>query len=78
MNYPSRPLIGGTLVEGAGEALTRVACRLRYGITWVNDHLVSSAEMPHGGMKRSGHGSDMSVYGMEDYTVIRHVCINHV
>lgn len=56
---------------------TRVASRLRYGITWINDHLVSSAEMPHGGMKRSGHGSDMSVYGMEDYTTIRHVCINH-
>ena len=55
----------------------RLTARLRYGITWVNAHMVGTPEMPHGGMKRSGHGSDMSVLAMEDYTVPRHVCIAH-
>ena len=43
--------------------------RLRYGITWVNTHLVGVSEMPHGGMKSSGYGKDMSIYALEDYTV---------
>lgn len=55
----------------------RMASKLRYGITWINTHLMSTAEMPHGGMKQSGHGSDMSVYGLEDYTTIRHICVKH-
>ena len=55
----------------------RFAARLRFGITWVNAHMVGTPEMPHGGMKRSGHGSDMSVLALQDYTVPRHVCIAH-
>ena len=52
-----------------------VASRLRYGCTWVNTHFALTNEMPHGGMKMSGYGKDMSVYGLEDYTVARHVMV---
>lgn len=58
------------------KAMQTVA-RLRYGITWVNTHVVGVSEMPHGGMKSSGYGKDMSVYALEDYTVPRHVMIAH-
>ncbi|MEG1211936.1 MAG: aminobutyraldehyde dehydrogenase [Leclercia sp.] len=55
----------------------RVSARLQYGCTWVNTHFMLVSEMPHGGMKQSGYGKDMSVYGLEDYTVVRHVMIKH-
>lgn len=51
------------------------AARLRYGCTWVNCHFMLVNEMPHGGLKRSGYGKDLSVYALEDYTVPRHVMI---
>ncbi len=53
------------------------AARLRYGCTWVNTHFMLVNEMPHGGLKRSGYGKDMSVYALEDYTVVRHVMVAH-
>ncbi|MCE2517915.1 MAG: gamma-aminobutyraldehyde dehydrogenase [Alphaproteobacteria bacterium] len=62
--------------QNVGRAMQTVA-RLRYGITWVNTHLVGVSEMPHGGMKASGYGKDMSIYALEDYTVPRHVMIAH-
>jgi aminobutyraldehyde dehydrogenase len=52
-----------------------VASRLQYGCTWVNTHFVLTNEMPHGGMKMSGYGKDMSIYGLEDYTVARHIMV---
>jgi aminobutyraldehyde dehydrogenase len=52
-----------------------VASRLQYGCTWINTHFVLTNEMPHGGMKMSGYGKDMSVYALEDYTVARHVMV---
>ncbi len=52
-----------------------VASRLQYGCTWVNTHFMLTNEMPHGGMKMSGYGKDMSIYGLEDYTVARHVMV---
>ncbi len=55
----------------------QTVAKLRYGITWVNTHLVGVSEMPHGGMKSSGYGKDMSIYALEDYTVPRHVMIAH-
>ncbi|MOA64570.1 Gamma-aminobutyraldehyde dehydrogenase [compost metagenome] len=54
-----------------------MSARLQYGCTWVNTHFMLVSEMPHGGMKLSGYGKDMSVYGLEDYTVVRHVMIKH-
>lgn len=53
----------------------RVASRLQYGCTWINTHFMLVSEMPHGGLKRSGYGKDLSVYSLEDYTVPRHVMI---
>ncbi len=54
----------------------QVASRLEYGCTWINTHFTLVNEMPHGGMKMSGYGKDMSLYGLEDYTVVRHVMVN--
>jgi aminobutyraldehyde dehydrogenase len=51
----------------------RVAKKLQYGCTWINTHFMLVSEMPHGGMKASGYGKDMSMYALEDYTVVRHV-----
>ena len=53
----------------------KVASRLQYGCTWINTHFMLANEMPHGGMKISGYGKDMSMYGLEDYTTVRHVMI---
>lgn len=55
----------------------RISARLQYGCTWVNTHFMLVSEMPHGGQKHSGYGKDMSIYGLEDYTVVRHVMIRH-
>jgi aminobutyraldehyde dehydrogenase len=51
------------------------AARLQYGCIWVNCHFMLTNEMPHGGVKSSGYGKDMSMYALEDYTVVRHVMI---
>jgi aminobutyraldehyde dehydrogenase len=53
------------------------SARLRYGCTWVNTHFMLVNEMPHGGLKQSGYGKDMSHYALEDYTAVRHVMIAH-
>lgn len=54
----------------------KIASRLEYGCTWINTHFTLVNEMPHGGVKLSGYGKDLSLYGLEDYTVVRHVMIN--
>ncbi|GAB3000050.1 gamma-aminobutyraldehyde dehydrogenase [Arenimonas maotaiensis] len=59
-----------------GKAM-RVSAELQYGCTWVNTHFMLCSEMPHGGVKQSGYGKDMSMYGLEDYTTIRHIMIKH-
>jgi aminobutyraldehyde dehydrogenase len=51
------------------------AARLRYGCSWVNTHFMLVSEMPHGGLKASGYGKDLSMYALEDYTVARHVMV---
>jgi len=54
----------------------RMARDLDYGCVWINTHIPLVAEMPHGGFKRSGYGKDLSVYGFEDYTRVKHVMSN--
>jgi betaine-aldehyde dehydrogenase len=51
----------------------RMARGLDFGCVWINCHIPLVAEMPHGGFKRSGYGKDLSMYGFEDYTRIKHV-----
>ncbi|MGB7982992.1 MAG: gamma-aminobutyraldehyde dehydrogenase [Candidatus Nanopelagicales bacterium] len=54
----------------------RMARSLDFGAVWINTHIPLIAEMPHGGFKRSGYGKDLSMYGFEDYTRIKHVMIS--
>jgi len=53
----------------------QVASRLQYGATWINTHFMLVSEMPHGGVKQSGYGKDLSMYALEDYTAVRHVMV---
>ena len=55
-----------------GRAL-RAAKALRFGCVWINDHIPLVSEMPHGGFKQSGYGKDLSMYSLEDYTVVKHI-----
>ncbi|KZB82478.1 gamma-aminobutyraldehyde dehydrogenase [Amycolatopsis regifaucium] len=51
----------------------RLAGKLDFGCVWINTHIPLVAEMPHGGFKKSGYGKDLSLYGLEDYTRVKHV-----
>ncbi|WP_435744734.1 gamma-aminobutyraldehyde dehydrogenase [Nocardioides sp. SYSU DS0663] len=51
----------------------RMSRGLDFGVVWVNTHIPYVSEMPHGGFKHSGYGKDLSMYGLEDYTRIKHV-----
>ena len=55
----------------------RVSHQLEVGVTWINDHLPLASEAPHGGVKGSGFGKDMSIEPLLDYSVTRHLMIRH-
>ncbi|MDD4867937.1 MAG: aldehyde dehydrogenase family protein, partial [Mycobacterium sp.] len=59
------------------DTAARMAAQLDFGCVWINTHIPLVAEMPHGGFKHSGYGKDLSLYGLEDYTRIKHVMQYH-
>jgi acyl-CoA reductase-like NAD-dependent aldehyde dehydrogenase len=68
-------LAASVFSQNVGRAM-KVAAKLDFGTVWVNEHLFPlTPEMPHGGFKESGYGKDMSIYSMEEYTRIKHVCV---
>ncbi|MFD9947021.1 gamma-aminobutyraldehyde dehydrogenase [Nonomuraea sp. NPDC059023] len=65
-------LSGSVWTSDHGRAM-RMSNRLEFGVVWVNTHIPFVSEMPHGGFKHSGYGKDLSVFGLHDYTRVKHV-----
>lgn len=67
--------LGSSVWSRQTDQAMSIANALDYGVTWINTHGVMASEMPHGGMKNSGYGSDLSMQSLIDYTQIRHIML---
>jgi 1-pyrroline dehydrogenase len=67
-------LAASVFTQNVGRALN-AARRMMFGTVWINDHIPLVSEMPHGGFKQSGYGKDLSMYSLEDYTIVKHVMV---
>lgn len=72
------PATGRALGEAPRSGETEVDAAVGAAVVWINCHQVMPAEVPHGGFKQSGTGKDLSTYGLDDYTRIKHVMTAHV
>jgi betaine-aldehyde dehydrogenase/aminobutyraldehyde dehydrogenase len=68
-------LVASVFTSNVGRAM-RLTGDLEAGTVWVNSHDATIVEFPHGGVKQSGYGKDMSMYSVEEYTYVKTVCIN--
>ncbi len=69
--------LASSVWSGNIQRAMRVASELQFGCTWINNHFLLPSEMPHGGIKRSGYGYDLSFSSLENYSIQRHIMLSH-
>ncbi|MEX3070639.1 gamma-aminobutyraldehyde dehydrogenase [Vibrio alginolyticus] len=69
--------LASSVWSGDIQRAMRISSELQFGCTWINNHFLLPSEMPHGGIKRSGYGYDLSLSSLENYSIQRHIMLSH-